>query len=151
MCGKCCFGMGKYIRLVGQMGMNQVVVRHDISNETVYATIPRRYRDDFDFGEARLVTEGRCPFLIEEDGLYPCMIYDSAPKFCKDFVCCKMKVFDTAGKLVARVNGQCSVISDDLGFSEWWKKTIAILPNENWEKHASSILEQNGYRVVWYD
>jgi len=62
-----------------------------------------------------------------------------------------MKVFDTAGKLVARVNGQCSVISDDLGFSEWWKKTIAILPNENWEKHASSILEQNGYRVVWYD
>jgi uncharacterized protein len=58
-CGRCCFGMGKYVRVIGQMGMNQVVVKHEIANETVYATIPRKYRDDFDFAEARSVTEGR--------------------------------------------------------------------------------------------
>lgn len=151
MCGRCCFGMGKYIRLIGQMGMNQVVVRHEISNETVYATIPRKYRDDFDFAEARSVTEGRCPFLREESGVYPCMIFDSAPQFCRDFTCCRMRVFDAAGKPVARVKGKCSIISDDDGFSEWWKNTIEVLPDENWEKKASSILENKGYRAVWYD
>lgn len=151
LCGRCCFGMGKYIRIIGQLGMNQIVVRHDITGETVYATIPRKYRDDFDFAEARSVTEGRCPFLSEEDGVYPCIIFDSAPAFCRNFICCRMRVFDMAGTQVARVKGRDSVLTDDDAFSEWWKNAIAALPDENWEEMASSLLEKKGYRAVWYE
>ena len=150
-CGRCCFGMGKYVKVIGQMGANQVVVKHEISGETCYATIPRTYRDDFDFAEARSVTEGWCPFLCEEDGKYPCIIYDSAPKFCRDFKCCRMMVFDAEKTPVARVKGKDSVLTDDDTFSEWWKSTIAVLPDENWEDVASSLLEARGYRAVWYD
>ncbi|WP_157200361.1 YkgJ family cysteine cluster protein, partial [Methanogenium cariaci] len=137
-CGRCCFGMGKYVRVIGQMGMNQVVVKHEIANETVYATIPRKYRDDFDFAEARSVTEGWCPFLCEENGEYPCIIFDSAPRFCKDFTCCRMRVFDAAGgRSVARIKGKGSLLTDDDAFSEWWKTTITVLPDDNWEEEAS--------------
>lgn len=150
-CGQCCFGMGKYVKAIGQMGASQVVVKHEISGETCYATIPRKYRDDFDFAEARSVTEGWCPFLIEEDGLYPCIIYDSAPKFCKDFKCCSMRVFDAEGNPVARAKNKGSLLTKDDAFSEWWKTTIAVLPDDNWEEEASSLLKQKGYRAVWYD
>lgn len=150
-CGRCCFGMGKYVKVIGQMGANQVVVKHEISGETCYATIPRKYRDDFDFAEARSVTEGWCPFLCEEEDGYPCIIFDSAPKFCKDFMCCKMRVLDVAGAPVARVKGKGTVLTDDDAFSGWWKSMVALLPDENWEEEASSLLEQKGYRAVWYD
>ncbi len=150
-CGRCCFGMGKYVKAISQMGPNQVVVRHEITGETCYATISRKYRDDFDFSEARSVTEGWCPFLLEENGVYPCVIFDSAPQFCRDFLCCKMRVFDVAGTPVARVKGKGTILTDDDAFSEWWKSTIAVLSDENWEEKASSLLERKGYRAVWYD
>ena len=62
-----------------------------------------------------------------------------------------MMVFDAEETPVARVKGKGSVLTDDDTFSEWWKSTIAVLPDDNWEEEASSLLERRGYRAVWYD
>jgi uncharacterized protein len=62
-----------------------------------------------------------------------------------------MRVFDAAGRSVARIKGKGSLLTDDDAFSEWWKTTITVLPDDNWEEEASSLLEHKGYRAVWYD
>lgn len=154
ICGRCCFGMGKYVRVVGQMGPNRVAVRHELSNETCYATIEKQFRDDFNLAQAMRVSEGWCPFLREtEDGEYPCIIHETRPRFCRNFTCCRMRVYSSDGVPVARVKGKSSMLTDDDDFAEWWKKSIASLPCEGreWEEETSRILASEGFRAVWYD
>jgi hypothetical protein len=62
-----------------------------------------------------------------------------------------MMVFDADGEPVARVKSKGSMMTDDDAFSEWWKATVAVLPDETWEEEATSLLEGKGYRAVWYD
>jgi Fe-S-cluster containining protein len=154
VCGRCCFGMGKYVRVLGQMGPNRIAVRHDLSNETCYVTIAKEFRNDFDLAEAMGIKSGWCPFLRESgEGIYPCAIYETRPQFCRDFTCCRMRVYCSDGIPVARVTSKSSVLTDDEAFAEWWKKNAASYPGEGkeWEEGVTRLLSSEGYRVVWYD
>lgn len=153
VCGRCCFGMGKYVRVTGQMGQNRIAIRHELSNETCYVTIEKEFRDDFDLADAMGVKSGWCPFLCESGDGFPCAIYETRPQFCREFTCCRMRVYSSDGVPVARVKSKSSVLTDDKDFTEWWKEHAATLPGDGraWEEEVSRLLVAEGYRVVWYD
>ena len=48
VCGRCCMGMGRYVKVTGVMGPDKYAAIHGISNETFYPVVLKAFRGDFD-------------------------------------------------------------------------------------------------------
>ena len=155
LCGRCCMGMGKYVKIAGVMG-NQVIARHEIGKETFHATIERAYRDDFDPDDESPDHPEWCPFLrqIEGEEQYVCIIHATRPQFCRDFVCCRMRIYSTDGRVLGRVRGTTLLSTTDTGLQELWDREMSRLSTENdaeWMEQVRERLETDGYVVEIYD
>jgi len=91
LCGRCCMGLGRYVKVKAVMPGNKVAVVHEMGKETCFATIEKPFRDIFDEDGHPPPHENWCPFLceIKEGEEYRCMIYETRPEFCRNFQCNK--------------------------------------------------------------
>jgi Fe-S-cluster containining protein len=155
LCGRCCMGMGKYVHILGNIGPSQIICRHGLGNETVYATIEKQYRDEFN--ETRNPPlPGWCPFLRRrEDGeTYACIIYQTRPRFCREFKCARIRILDASGRTAGIVKGRRTLSSREPALTALWDQEIAPLSiddDSEWQRRARRCLERNGYRVEIYD
>jgi len=148
-------GMGKYVKIKGSMGPNTYISVHELSNETVYATVEKPYRTTFDPDE-RDTPEEWCPFLAEgeEEGTYVCVIHGTRPGFCRDFVCASMRIYTQDGVEAGKVSGKGSLVSSDAQLNTLWKEQINPIitgTDEAWKTKAIEVLEPEGYRIEVYD
>lgn len=154
MCGKCCMGMGRYVKITGMIGQNRYAVQHTMSGEFCYATVEPRFRNEIKKGEDM----GWCPFLceVEEDGCrkYYCAIYDTAPKFCKDFQCCRARILDANGTEKGEIKGRRTLVTEDENLKEIWdsnKEVNDITDEAKWAEMMGEILKNKGYSLVVYE
>jgi len=147
-------GMGRHVRITGMIGQNRYAVQHAISGEICYSTVAPRFRSEIQKGE----DEGWCPFLCEmdEDGCrkYYCAIYDSAPKFCRDFKCCTARIKDMNGAEKGRIQGRRTLLTDDESLREMWdshNEINDISDDEKWVEMLDKLLKSHGYFLERYD
>ncbi len=155
LCGKCCMGMGRYVNVVGTMG-SKVICRHELGEETCYATVEKPYRDDFDPDDPEPLHEGWCPFLYEEEpgSKYVCIIYATRPQFCRNFRCARMRIYDSSGAEAGIVKGRRSLQSENQDFVKLWEEKvapIAIDDDDAWTEAVKEALEPDGYKIEVYD
>ncbi|WOF15781.1 hypothetical protein F1737_03265 [Methanoplanus sp. FWC-SCC4] len=155
LCGRCCMGMGRYVKITGQMGSGKYAARHEISKETFYATVDRKHRNSFDPFDRSTPVEW-CPFLIDadEEGNYYCAVHDSIPGFCRNFKCCSYRIFDRDKNSVGRVKGSFNLISDDNDLKSIWEseiKSLSCNDEEEQKEQMISVLSKKGYFVEEYD
>jgi Fe-S-cluster containining protein len=148
-------GMGKYVKIKGSMGPNKYICVHELTNETVYATVEKPYRDTFDPDE-RDTPEEWCPFLAEgeEEETYVCVIHGTRPRFCRDFVCASMRIYTQDGVEAGKVSGKGSLVSSDDHLNALWKEQINPISagiDEEWKTKAIEVLESEGYRIEVYE
>lgn len=147
-------GMGRYVKIKGSMGPKYICV-HELSKETVYATVEKPYRDTFDPDERDTPPEW-CPFLQkgEREGTWVCIIHATRPRFCRDFVCAVMRIYTREGAEAGRVSEKFSLISADERLNALWKERIDPLIAGNdpeWKAQAAEIIASEGYRLEVYD
>jgi Fe-S-cluster containining protein len=156
MCGRCCMGMGRYVKIERIMGQSQLLCRHDLSGEMRYVTIEKPYREHFDPEKERIGAKEWCPFLFpaKTEGKYVCIIHQTRPQFCRDFKCCAMRIFDKNGIERGEVKGKKTLSTDDGELDTFWKSDIVPIPYHNdaqWRREAIAALEKAGYRVELYE
>lgn len=154
-CGRCCMGMGRYVKITGVMGGGRYAARHELSNEFFYATIDKKFRDKFDPLHRNTPPEW-CPFLMDRDdeGNNLCSIYDSAPSFCRNLKCCTCRIFDSEGNLVGTVKGRSTIVTGDEILDKLWDAAVnsALDLGINEQKlKITGILKGSGYDVRYYD
>ncbi|MEA2035524.1 MAG: YkgJ family cysteine cluster protein [Euryarchaeota archaeon] len=156
ICGRCCMGMGRYVKVISSMGNGQIIGRHELGKETFYGRIEKPYRNSFDpDNDERDAPEGWCPFLKKiSDEKYVCIIYNTRPQFCRNFKCCRMRIFDNKGSETGMIKGKATLSTDDSSLNELWAEKIAPIPftdDKGWMSEVIHILEEKGYSVEVYD
>ncbi|MDD3977368.1 hypothetical protein L1994_03300 [Methanomicrobium antiquum] len=155
LCGRCCMGMGRYVKITGHMGPDRFVAVHELANEVFYPVVMRKYRDDFSVDERETPKEW-CPFLMDKDesGNYLCAVHDTAPSFCKKFKCCIFKIFDRNKNYAGEVKGKSTLISKDENLKNIWNEDIMTYPIDDisaWKKNMQSKLAEKNYILEEYD
>jgi len=143
-------------KFISSMGNGQIVGRHELGKETFYATIEKPYRKSFDpYGDDSDVPERWCPFLKKiNDEKYVCIIYNTRPEFCRNFKCCRMRIFDQKGSEIGMIKGKATLSTDNTSLNELWAKKIEpiqFIDDKRWVSEVIHILEENGYIVEEYD
>jgi len=155
MCGKCCMGMGRYVKITGMMGPLRYAAVHELSKETFYPVVMRQYRDIFLPSESKKHPEW-CPFLIEggSQSEYFCAVHDTAPLFCRRFRCCIFRIFNSDKSPAGEVKGKTTLVSSDSGLKKIWDDEVMSYPADNlsiWKRNMISVLQSKGYSVCEYD
>jgi len=154
-CGKCCMGMGRYVKITGIMGEGRYAARHEISKEVFYATVDKKFRGKFNPLNRNTPPEW-CPFLMDkdDDGNYLCSIYDSAPSFCKNFKCCSCRIFKSDGTPTGMVKGKSTLVTDDPELEKLWNEVLESVTDMDLEEEREKIvgiLKESGYKADYYD
>jgi Fe-S-cluster containining protein len=156
MCGRCCMGMGKYVKIVGSTGPNKVICQHELGKETCYATIEKPYRDDFDHEEDMETLTQWCPFLkrTNDEERYVCIIYQTRPRFCREFKCARMRIYDRENNEIGILKGRRTLSSDNKNLKELWEQKVSPLfmdDDTKWKETVKKILQDEEYLVEIYD
>lgn len=145
-------GMGKYVKITGMMGPGNYAVVHKISGENLFARIEKDFRDDYDpFTDSH---EDWCPFLSEPDekGQHHCVIYSTRPSFCKDFICCQGRIYDSYGQNSGRIRDEKTLLSEDAELKEIWKCIESSDHSGDLLKaKITEIMTKAGYRADFYE
>ena len=154
-CGRCCMGMGRYVKITGIMGEGRYAARHDLSKESFFATLDRNFRGKSNPLNRNTPPEW-CPFLAKADdeGNYLCSIHDTAPSFCKNFKCCTCRIFKSDGNPVGMVKGRSTLVTDDSELEKLWDGAVNAALNLDLEEQKvkiAEILKDSGYKVDYYD
>lgn len=142
-------GMGRYVKITGIMGEGKYAAVHGLSNEIFYATVDRKFRNNFN-PMNRSTPSGWCPFLMDsdEDGNYMCSVYDTAPPFCKDFKCCTCRIYDKNGNPSGTVKGRTTLTTDDPVLEKIWNDAVNAVVDmeaEGQRLKIAEILKESGY------
>ncbi|MDD4127221.1 MAG: YkgJ family cysteine cluster protein [Methanomicrobium sp.] len=155
LCGRCCMGMGRYVKITGRMSPEKYAVFHELSNEIFYPIVMRQYRDEFSLDERETPLEW-CPFLLEKNssGEYHCAVHDTIPSFCRKFKCYIYKIYNSDRNYAGEVKGKSTLVSKDESLKKIWDDDVMKYPIDNlslWKKNMFSVLETKGYIVEEYD
>ncbi|ADN36578.1 conserved hypothetical protein [Methanolacinia petrolearia DSM 11571] len=155
LCGRCCMGMGRYVKVTGVMGPGRYAVRHDLSNELFYATVDRNFRGRIDPLNRDTPAEW-CPFLMDKDenGNYYCSIHDSIPSFCKKYKCCTCRISGSNGNPAGMVKGRSTIVTDDKELEQLWNSAVnSVLDLElnEQKKKIVEIMKDSGYDVRYFE
>jgi len=149
-------GMARYVKVISSTGNGQIAGKHELGKETFYAMVEKPYRNLFDpDNDDRDTPEGWCPFLNKiDDEKYVCIIYNTRPQFCRNYKCCRMRIFDHKGSEIGMVKGKTTLSTDDSSLNELWGEKIAPIQftdDKGWMSEVIHILEEKGYSVEVYD
>ena len=92
-CGKCCMVSGKHIRIERKLGERDYYCRDLLSNNLVMAHVESPYLPVFrDKGGYREEND-QCHFLVRTPEGYACVVYNTRPLSCREFKCCRMRIY----------------------------------------------------------
>lgn len=151
LCGRCCFGFGRYIVVLKQNGPQEYRCRETITRREFTARIDDRYRHLFARPSVQWTHPAACPFLRQDGENYICTIHSSRPQFCRNYRCVRMRV-ERDGAVVGELRGKSSLKTEDAALSALWEKRIAPLDHDDpaWPDEAARILEEAGYEGIRY-
>jgi Fe-S-cluster containining protein len=143
--------LGRHIVIERRLSSSDFYCRNRITGELFRAHVGNDCRDTFAIDTAQEVRAGWCPFLRRADpGRYLCTIYDTAPRFCREFRCVTMVIRDTNGTEVGKVKGRRSLDSTDPVLTAIWQERIegSHITNERQFLHSVNLaLREHGYRA----
>jgi uncharacterized protein len=153
-CGKCCQALGRHIRIERQTGDRDYYCRDLLSNNLVTVHIEAPYLPVFKEKSGRGGPDTEpCPFLVHTPEGYACAVYSTRPLVCREFQCCRMRIFLPGGAVAGTIKGRRSLTTNDRSLQEIWNARISPLTIENdgqWDNTVKNILENAGYRVELY-
>ncbi|WP_342678437.1 YkgJ family cysteine cluster protein [Methanofollis sp. UBA420] len=152
LCGRCCMGFGRSVRILRQTGPQEFRCTVAITGETFTARVEDRYLPAFRRPSVQWTNPAACPFLRAEKGTYVCTVHASRPSFCRDFACCRMRVL-RAGGVVGELKGRLDLRTDDPVLKALWEKEVvprAGDAGDAWHADADRVLGDAGYVAVWY-
>jgi Fe-S-cluster containining protein len=152
-CGRCCVSLGKNIRIERKTGGRDYYCREIISNALVMVHIEAPYlpvfREKSDSGD----TGGQCPFLVQTPEGCACAVYSTRPLICREFQCCRMRIFSREGISAGTIKGRRSLSTENDSLLKVWDTRIRPLDIGNdgqWDMKVKEILESEGYKVELY-
>ena len=154
VCGRCCMGMGRYVKVTGVMGPDKYAAIHGISNETFYPVVLKAFRGDFDIDKKK-VEQGWGPFLMDADdeGKYYCIVHDTIPEICRKYKCVSMSFYKSE-TIAGSLRGRTTLVSDDGALKSLWDNSVMTFPVDDyaaWKENLKKVLSDNGYTVEDYD
>jgi len=150
-CGKCCMRMGGHISIRARLGPDLYACTHGLGNQTFYARVEKRFRGRAPDPESE--ERGWCPFLVGYDGVYHCAIYGTRPPVCREFKCCRMRIYDEAGDEAGTVRGRRSLSTGRRDLREIWEREIeplSIDDDDRWTLVVDQILARHGFTLEVY-
>jgi len=91
-----------------------------------------------------------CPFLRPDGPHVVCTIHGTRPVQCRAYRCVILRVSDSGGREVGKVNGTFGLCSDDPGLRAAWDLAVraVTLTAPDAEAQLQRFLEGKGYRVT---
>ena len=152
-CGKCCMVSGKHIRIERKLGERDYYCRDLISNNLVMTHVESPYLPGFREKGGYQEDEDRCHFLVRTREGYACVVYNTRPLSCREFKCCRMRVYQGEKNLIGTIKGRRSLSTMDPDLEKLWNDRIRLLGIEEdgqWDMKVKKILEDSGYIVELY-
>jgi len=150
-CGACCVSLGTTIRIERKAGPGYYYCRDLISGNLALVHIDSPYAPFFRENSGNCEEKGkRCPFLVLMPEGYACAVYQTRPLICRDFKCCRMRIYSPDGRAAGSVKGRRSLSSGNPDLRAIWDAEIACLSTENdgtWDRQVKAILEKAGFNV----
>jgi Fe-S-cluster containining protein len=153
-CGACCISLGNTIRIERKAGPRDYYCRDAISGNMALVHIDAPYAPFFKEGSGESDGERkRCPFLVLMPEGYACAVYQTRPLVCREFQCCRMRIFTSGGQITGKVKGRRSLTTDNPNLRDIWDTKIAGLQVDHdprWDMLVKEILEKAGFIVELY-
>lgn len=151
LCGRCCKGFGRYITINQAIG-GAYACTLTLTKETFMATLdPGRsalYRDR-SYGKDN---PHACPFLRQDGQYVICTIYNSRPRFCREYICHTGKVVRN-GVTCGVMKGRRDIEAKDEILRGRWnelKNEYGGCSDPEWKREVFRSLTEAGYEVVFY-
>ncbi len=144
---------GKHIRIERKLGERDYYCRDLISNNLVMTHVESPYLPGFREKGGYQEDEDRCHFLVRTREGYACVVYNTRPLSCREFKCCRMRVYQGEKNLIGTIKGRRSLSTMDPDLEKLWNDRIRLLGIEEdgqWDMKVKKILEDSGYIVELY-
>jgi len=144
---------GRHIHIERKLGERDYYCRDLISGNLAMAHVESPYLPVF--REKGGYNEGndQCHFLVRTTEGYTCVVYNTRPLSCREFKCCRMRIFRGEKNLVGTIKGRRSLTTTDPDLEQLWNDRVRLLRIEEdgqWDIKVKSILEESGYTVELY-
>jgi uncharacterized protein len=153
-CGKCCISLGKHIRIERKAGPRDYYCRDMISGNLSAVHIDSPYVPFFlEKSVDNAGEENQCPFLVLMPEGYACAVYPTRPLICREFQCCRMRIFSPDGLVAGTIKGRRSLVTNNRQIQDLWDNRIKTVELENdgqWDMLVKRILEDEGFTVELY-
>jgi Fe-S-cluster containining protein len=151
LCGRCCKGFGRYIRITQKIG-GAYGCSLTLTKETFMA-VPDPGRSVLLSDTSYLLDHPHaCPFLRRDGKDTICTIYQSRPRFCRDYICCTGKLLQN-GVVCGEMKGRRDLRTDDIVLEEQWKalaEKYGALDDPAWRQEIRTVFGSGGYEVIFY-
>lgn len=144
---------GKHIRIERKLGERDYYCRDLISNNLVMTHVESPYLPGFREKGGYQEDEDRCHFLVRTREGYACVVYNTRPLSCREFKCCRMRVYQGEKNLIGTIKGRRSLSTMDPDLEKLWNDRIRLLgidEDGQWDMKVKKILEDSGYIVELY-
>lgn len=144
-------GFGRYITINQTIG-GAYGCTLSLTKESFMATLdPGRFSL---FKERSFLLENphACPFLRKDGQRIICTIYQSRPRFCREYICHTGKVLHD-GEVLGVMKGRRDLQTEDPTLRELWnalKESYGGSGDPAWKQAVQKALTDAGYEVVLY-
>lgn len=152
LCGRCCNGFGRYIRIDQQTGTTYRCTL-TLTRET-FRAIPDPGRSDLLKDRSYFRDHPHaCPFLRKEaEERIICTIHGSRPRFCREYVCCTGRI-GRDNIVCGEMKGRRDIKTDDPNLTRRWSELVSLYGGSDdtvWRQKVQEALQKDGYTVVYY-
>jgi len=153
-CGKCCMVSGRHIHIERKLGERDYYCRDLVSNNLVMTHVESPYLPEFREKGVNMDDDEQCHFLVRTTEGYACVVYNTRPLSCREFKCCRMRIFRGGKNPVGTIKGRRSLATTDQELEKFWNDRIRLLeiPEDGqWDMKVKKVLENAGYTVELYN
>lgn len=150
-CGLCCLGIGEIVRMDRKISEYRYTVINEVVREEREAEITPEYREIFDNDKSIQKEHPAACFFVRKraDGKYVCTIHPYRLFICKDYCCCRARIYKS-GAEAGKVKGLYTIITKDENLKKLWYENVQMNKNAD-DKFTESILKKFGYTIQFYD
>jgi hypothetical protein len=144
---------GRHIRIERKLGERDYYCRDLISGNLVMTHVESPYLPLFREKGGYLEGNDQCHFLLRTTEGYACVVYNSRPVSCREFKCCRMRIYRGGKNLAGTIKGRRSLSTTDPDLEKLWNDRIRLLKieeDEQWDIKVKTVLEDAGYTVELY-
>ncbi len=144
---------GKHIRIERKLGERDYYCRDLITSNLVMAHVESPYLPVFREKGGYQEENDQCYFLVRTPGGYTCVVYNTRPLSCREFKCCRMRIYRGGKNLVGTLKGRRSLSTSDPDLEKIWEdriRSLGITEDGQWDMSVKKILDSAGYTVELY-